>query len=48
MEDKMTQTTYKKLPRELRYLSNIGLEDFEIDYLVQLKKKKDSSKHWKH
>jgi len=44
----MNQQKYNKLPRELRYLSGLSLEDSEIDYLMQLKKKKDISRKWRH
>ena len=47
MEDKMNKQ-HDKLPRELRHLSNIGLDDFEMSYLVHLKKKQDISRKWKH
>ncbi len=44
----MNQKIYNKLPRELRHLSNIGLDDYEIDYLLALKRKREIARKWKH
>lgn len=34
--------------KEIQTLQNLGLESYEIDYLVQLKKKSQMRKKWKN
>ena len=46
MEDQ-TNTMHNKFSRELRTLYNLGVKDYELEYLISLKRKQDISKKWK-
>lgn len=38
----------RKVPRQLKYLYGLGLENYEISYLLSLKRKEDISRKWRH
>jgi hypothetical protein len=41
-----TQTRPQSLKKEVELLRNMGLEDFEVDFIVFLRTKEEASRKW--